>query len=323
MRHVNIIVGFLAGLYLFTACKQDSGGGAPLRGPGNGAATINCNVPNPPASCTDANNSAATTSTTGTTQTTSTTGTTPANCTGGTTTPTCQAISGCMWTGSLCVPTTLPTLPTATTTSTTGTTGTPAGTPTVPQLTRCNVNTQQKCSALPGCTWNGSSCSLTAMDQAPQPTSCNYAVLTTADECNQGETCHWTGSVCNRPSVGLNTTFAFGDGLSNVGTPANPTINCNFSLLFQTDGNLVIFQGSNILWTSKIPGLGGNKFTFQSDGNTVIYNATKVPTKVLWSTSTAAKGALYLLLSQAGNLAVLNSSNMILWDSKSTVAGCY
>ena len=317
MRRVNTIVGFLAGLYLFTSCKsQDSGGGAPVRGPGKSPATVNCNVPNPPASCGDANSST-TSTTTGTTSTTGIPNTVVPNCSVASTSTTCPTITGCMWTGVACVPTMLPTVPT----TTTGTTGTPAGTTTASQSGFCTpLETQAECASAPGCDWNGSSCTLTGMTAAPQPKSCT--ALSTAAKCAAGITCHWTGTVCNRPSVALNTTFAFGDGLSNVGTPGNPTINCNFSLLFQTDGNLAIFQGSNILWTSKTPGLGGNKFTFQSDGNTVIYN----PTKVLWSTGTAAsatKAPAYLLLSQAGNLAVLTSSNMILWDSKSTVAGCY
>ena len=314
MRHVNIIVGFLAGLYLFTACKQDSGGGAPVRGPSNSPATINCNVPNPPASCGDANSS--TTSTT--TDTTGIPNTVVPNCFVATTSTACPAITGCMWTGVACVPTTLPTIPT-----TTGTTGTPAGTTTASQSGFCTpLETQAECASAPGCDWNGSSCTLTGMTAAPQPKSCT--ALSTAAKCAAGITCHWTGTVCNRPSVALNTTFAFGDGLSNVGTPGNPTINCNFSLIFQSDGNLVIFQGANPIWSKNPVNKNAATFKFTSDGRAGIYNSANA---LIWPVSdnskTDGKGALYLLLSQAGNLAVLNSSNMILWDSKSTVAGCY
>jgi outer membrane lipoprotein-sorting protein len=52
----------------------------------------------------------------------------------------------------------------------------------------------------------------------------------------------------------------------------------------QTDGNFVIYAGSNVKWTSNSAGTGGDHLTVQNDGNLVIYNANN--TQGVWATNT-------------------------------------
>jgi hypothetical protein len=58
-------------------------------------------------------------------------------------------------------------------------------------------------------------------------------------------------------------------------------------LLFQTDGNLVLYDGNqNALWSTHTQGSGATKLAFQDDGNIVLYDANSNP---VWSSGTAGK----------------------------------
>ena len=46
---------------------------------------------------------------------------------------------------------------------------------------------------------------------------------------------------------------------------------CKYRLVFQTDGNLVLYEGSTARWASHTHGRGAYA-TMQSDGNVVVYN---------------------------------------------------
>jgi pseudomonalisin len=79
------------------------------------------------------------------------------------------------------------------------------------------------------------------------------------------------------------------------------------SLVMQTDGNLVLFDGATVLWaTSQTPGIYGQATdgmnctgcyaAFQSDGNLVLYNSSGNP---YWSSGTSGYNNALLQLSSA------------------------
>lgn len=89
-------------------------------------------------------------------------------------------------------------------------------------------------------------------------------------------------------------------------------------LVFQTDGNLVIYSSTgSALWSSKT---GGNSCSsncnaiFQSDGNFVIYKGTTA----LWASFTADSGSLLTFLSASPYLEIFNASNAVVWKASSS-----
>jgi hypothetical protein len=110
------------------------------------------------------------------------------------------------------------------------------------------------------------------------------------------------------------------DGLSNVGTPANQMLNCTFSALLGTDGNFVVYQGSQPVWSTNTAGRGGVRMVLQGDGNLVLLNGSNMP---LWDAKTANKGAIGLLLSTSGTLAIVDRNSMPVWTSGFSVPGCF
>lgn len=90
----------------------------------------------------------------------------------------------------------------------------------------------------------------------------------------------------------------------------------DLSLLMQSDGNLVLYQGSTPLWSS---GTGGNncendkcQAIFQSDGNLVVYDGATP----LWSSQTGGNPTAQLALSAtAPFIEVQNAGSSVLWNS--------
>jgi hypothetical protein len=82
---------------------------------------------------------------------------------------------------------------------------------------------------------------------------------------------------------------------------------CDYSLSFQSDGNLVLSKrgaNSQVLWASGTDGQG-NKFSVQSDGNVVIYDRNNAP---IWATNTSGNSGAFLALQNDGNLVVYTQS---------------
>jgi len=293
MRHAKILmIGTLA-LGLLNGCNKPSSGNA--RRPA--ATKVDCTVPNPPAEC---NSNAIPGGST----------TTTVSCETQTTATACASVSGCNWNGLSCVSSTPST-----------TTPTPT-TPVVTQPTFCTPLTTASDCAAAGCSWDGSACKIPGLPAAPQPTSCTS--LNTADRCAAGGLigCTWNGTVCTRPGVNTGALFAVNDGLSHVGSTNVPGQNCNFSALFRSDGNFVVFQGTNAIWSTATSGKGATRAQFQADGNFVIAKDS-APAATLFNTATNGKSATSMVLGKNGNLVILNSSGTLLWDSKTSVVGCY
>ncbi|HEY6492377.1 MAG TPA: protein kinase [Trebonia sp.] len=90
---------------------------------------------------------------------------------------------------------------------------------------------------------------------------------------------------------------------------------CNgeYKLGMQSDGNLVLYNGSGAVWNSGTD--DAVAADMQGDGNFVLYNSAGTG---VWDTGTNPNGA-YLVVDNSGYLAVDSASGSVLW--KSTVNG--
>jgi len=95
----------------------------------------------------------------------------------------------------------------------------------------------------------------------------------------------------------------------------------DYTLLWQTDGNLVLYDGAltqpNAVWASFPTNPDGQALCWQGDGNLVIYNADGSP---LWASDTAdtqhgGAGGQWLTLYQDGTLEIVNGSGVVLWTA--------
>jgi hypothetical protein len=84
-----------------------------------------------------------------------------------------------------------------------------------------------------------------------------------------------------------------------------------FTLAMQSDGNLVLYEGSKALWATGTNGKAGFVANMQTDGNFVLYDTHG---KALWSSGTYGHAGAYLAVQTDGNLVVYSGSTP-LWDS--------
>lgn len=87
-------------------------------------------------------------------------------------------------------------------------------------------------------------------------------------------------------------------------------------LVWQSNGNLVLYEGSKVRWESHTNDQGA-KLAFQNDGNLVIYDTANKP---LWATATAdaqqeGRGGAYLVLEPDGKLLIVNSKRSAIWQT--------
>lgn len=89
--------------------------------------------------------------------------------------------------------------------------------------------------------------------------------------------------------------------------------NGNFSLVFQQDGNLVLYDQKNSpLWSSGTNGQKASRCVMQKDGNFVIYNIFK---EAIWSSNTYGYENSILVLHDNGNLVLYSTDGSILWHT--------
>lgn len=87
-------------------------------------------------------------------------------------------------------------------------------------------------------------------------------------------------------------------------TPGQSLTNGSYRFILQTDGNLVLYKGSNPLWSSRTDGIAIREAIMQSDGNFVLYRHNNTP---VWSSGTAGKNGGYLVLQSDGNVVIYYS----------------
>ncbi len=87
--------------------------------------------------------------------------------------------------------------------------------------------------------------------------------------------------------------------------------NGKFTLVYQGDGNLVLYKNiTTSIWSSKTNGKSSATFKFQTDGNLVIYGAGN---SVVWSPNCYGKAGQTLTLQDDGNLVVYTGANQPIW----------
>lgn len=88
--------------------------------------------------------------------------------------------------------------------------------------------------------------------------------------------------------------------------------NRQYYLVFQNDGNLVMYnKDSSPAWDSKTINKG-TRAEFQRDGNLVIYNGSGIP---VFSTNTNGRGNS-LVVQNDGNVVIYGMRNSVVWASK-------
>lgn len=90
--------------------------------------------------------------------------------------------------------------------------------------------------------------------------------------------------------------------------------NGRFLLGYQPDGNLVLYENSVALWSSRTAGTEAGRCEMQIDGNLVIYAPNNQP---LWSSNTwgAQFEGSTLLLTDDGNLRISNRDSQSVWST--------
>jgi hypothetical protein len=103
-------------------------------------------------------------------------------------------------------------------------------------------------------------------------------------------------------------TLVGGDALYNNQYLASA--NVQHALVFQLDGNLVLYHNGRVSWQSGTGGQHGTKLVMQTDGNLVIYRADG---SVVWSSGSGGHPWAYATLQSDGNFVVRDTSQPFWW----------
>lgn len=107
------------------------------------------------------------------------------------------------------------------------------------------------------------------------------------------------------PSVGAANVIGPGTSLE----VQKPYRAGNFYVVFQQDGNLVVYRNDGVpVWNSQTNGSGADHAVMQEDGNFVIYKPDGTP---VWNTGTGGNPGAFLQIQSNGNLVVCKG--FILW----------
>jgi hypothetical protein len=95
-----------------------------------------------------------------------------------------------------------------------------------------------------------------------------------------------------------------------------------FNLIYQNDGNFVLYQGTTVLWSSHtaitVP-TGGylpEQVRFQADGNLVVYDTYGGVETAVWASNTSGNPGSTLNLQNDGNLVIYNAAGKAIWSTK-------
>ena len=83
-----------------------------------------------------------------------------------------------------------------------------------------------------------------------------------------------------------------------------------YTLVMQTDGNLVVYGLSGATWSTGTWNLPSAQAVMQGDGNFVIYGPTG---QTYWSSGTAGHPGAHLAMQSDGNLVIYDSGGTPLW----------
>jgi hypothetical protein len=147
------------------------------------------------------------------------------------------------------------------------------------------------------------------------------------EDWNPGRGAYWINKVrsirlesSGQPGPGSNPTAKGDDILAGEQLNVNQSItskNSRYTLIYQSDGNLVLYSNSNHspLWSSNTaPGSAGS-VNMQSDGNFVVHDASGNP---LWSSTTTNTGGNRLVVQDDGNMVIYRADNVPVWSTNTT-----
>lgn len=93
------------------------------------------------------------------------------------------------------------------------------------------------------------------------------------------------------------------------------TADGKYHLIFQRDGNLVLYSPNRALWATGTDGKPVAFATLQGDGNLVLYDRSARP---LWYSGTAGNSNLRTVIQQDGNLVIYNQLNRAFWATNTS-----
>jgi LysM repeat protein len=108
-------------------------------------------------------------------------------------------------------------------------------------------------------------------------------------------------------------TMKAGDSLDRGNSMKSP--NGRFELKMQTDGNVVLYDGTKPTWATNTQRDDGQRLDMQDDGNLVVYAGKKA----VWSSKTLGNKGASLKLQDDGNLVLYPTSGKPLWSSHTMV----
>jgi O-glycosyl hydrolase len=107
-------------------------------------------------------------------------------------------------------------------------------------------------------------------------------------------------ATCGGDQIGVNGTLEVSTKLTAG----------SYTLVLQSDGNLVEYNGSTVIWASNTQGSNSVELKLQTDGNLVLYNTVGQPT---WSTNTQGQPPGWLILGSDGSLYLYNGNGTQVW----------
>ncbi|HEY3093064.1 MAG TPA: matrixin family metalloprotease [Vicinamibacterales bacterium] len=127
-----------------------------------------------------------------------------------------------------------------------------------------------------------------------------------------------SGASAPAPATAVNDTLVAGGRLLPGQSLTSP--NRRFRLIYQGDGNLVLYDDveRSAPWSSGTAGLTTGQAVMQTDGNFVIYDGSNQPR---WMSGTASNANPRLVLQVDGNLVVYTPDGRAPWDRFSKPAG--
>jgi hypothetical protein len=88
--------------------------------------------------------------------------------------------------------------------------------------------------------------------------------------------------------------------------------NGSYRVVYQQDGNLVLYQGGTAKWASGTAGTSPGFTVMQDDGNLVIYDGSGNP---VWQSYTSGNSGAYMAVTNGGSVMILSTSTESVWWS--------
>ena len=88
-----------------------------------------------------------------------------------------------------------------------------------------------------------------------------------------------------------------------------------FRLTFDLDGDLVLYDGSNVLWASGTAGEGADRVVMQHDGTLAVYRPPAYGSQPVWSTRARGYEGAALWVPDTGGILIRRADSPVLWSA--------